>query len=344
MLDPKSITDALALLSDAVPTAARVRPEPRGSGGPEEGTMMRVKGPSGQSAPLHLVSWDEPPTSDVRGDRVWVIRRGGAKLRQRLRERGENYVDLSGAVRLQLPWLLVDRTDLEPVRVPRRSATRNPFSDRGSMVLRTMFEAGSAAQWGVKELAEASGVSVALSSYVTSAVERLGLIEAESSGRAKRMRLVRPTDAIELWARRYDWTRNPAVAFQAPVGSPERFVKRLPELLEGHRWALTGHAGAWLVAPLATWDRLHVYLDVNGDDGLYQVGQALRWTPGEKGKVVLMAPYYSTSVWHGMQKVQKLPVVSLLQLILDLWHYPVRGREQAEQLLSDFLSSRGWSG
>jgi hypothetical protein len=162
MLDSKSITDVLALLSDAIGTAARVRLPPRGRGGVEQDTLMRVEGPSGQSARLHLVPWDEPPTSDARGDRVWVVRRGGAELRKRLRERGENYVDLSGAVRLRLPWLLVDRTDLVPVRVPRRSETRNPFSDRGSMVLRTMFEGGPDAEWGVKELAEASGVSVAL--------------------------------------------------------------------------------------------------------------------------------------------------------------------------------------
>jgi hypothetical protein len=32
--------------------------------------------------------------------------------------------------------------------------------------------------------------------------------------------------------------------------------------------------------------------------------------------------------------VGSVPVVSMLQLILDLWNYPVRGREQAERLLA----------
>jgi hypothetical protein len=33
----------------------------------------------------------------------------------------------------------------------------------------------------------------------------------------------------------------------------------------------------------------------------------------------------------------EVPVVSDLQLILDLWHYPVRGRETAEQLWRPLL-------
>jgi hypothetical protein len=344
MENPKSYPEAVTLMSEAIGTAARVHPEPSRHVRDDQVFQVEVQGASGQSARLRFVSWEGPPTDTSRKERIWVVRRGGRELHERLRKRGENFVDLSGAVRLQLPWLLVDRTDLKPVRALAKSQTRNPFSDRGSLILRTMFEAGPAAEWGVKELAEASGVSVALSSYVTSALERHGLIEGETSGRAKRMRLTRPTAALEVWTRRYDWTRNAAVTFHSPVGSVERFVTRLPGVLEGRTWALTGQAGASLVAPHATWDRIHVYVDANDEDGLLELGHALGWTPGEGGRLVLMAPYYAASVWHGLQTLQELSVVSVLQLVLDLWHYPARGREQAEHLLSHLLSSRGWDG
>jgi hypothetical protein len=46
-----------------------------------------------------------------------------------------------------------------------------------------------------------------------------------------------------------------------------------------------------------------------------------------------MRPWYAESVWFGLERRKGLPVVSELQLILDLWQYPVRGLEQAEHLL-----------
>jgi hypothetical protein len=50
-----------------------------------------------------------------------------------------------------------------------------------------------------------------------------------------------------------------------------------------------------------------------------------------------MLPYYSDSVWWALERRRGLPVVSALQLALDLWHYPLRGREQAEHLLETQL-------
>ena len=48
--------------------------------------------------------------------------------------------------------------------------------------------------------------------------------------------------------------------------------------------------------------------------------------------LVLMRPYYKHSVFYDSQEVEGLRVVSDIQLYLDLYGYPVRGREQAEHL------------
>jgi hypothetical protein len=45
-----------------------------------------------------------------------------------------------------------------------------------------------------------------------------------------------------------------------------------------------------------------------------------------------MAPFYRESLWTGLQSVRHVPVVDLVQLMLDLWRYPLRGREQAAHL------------
>ena len=110
-------------------------------------------------------------------------------------------------------------------------------------------------------------------------------------------------------------------------------MSRLPAAFEGRRWALTLQAGAHLIAPHAAWDSVHVIVDVPRAEMLAEVAQAAGWAPGP-GKLVLMRPWYADSAWHGLRFVDGLPVVSDLQLILDLWHHPVRGREQAEVLLA----------
>ena len=51
-------------------------------------------------------------------------------------------------------------------------------------------------------------------------------------------------------------------------------------------------------------------------------------------------PYYRVSAFFDRQEASGLPVVSDLQLYLDLYDYPLRGREQAEQILERRLGPK----
>ena len=51
------------------------------------------------------------------------------------------------------------------------------------------------------------------------------------------------------------------------------------------------------------------------------------------GNVYLIKPYYKKSIFLYKQKIKGYPVVSNLQLYLDLYHFPQRGREHADYLL-----------
>jgi hypothetical protein len=145
---------------------------------------------------------------------------------------------------------------------------------------------------------------------------------------------------IDLWTRQYDWRKNAQLVFAAPIGDPARFLRRLPKMLPKRRWALTMQAGASLLAPHSTWDKVHIYVDVASPRDLPSIGASAGWLPDPTGQVVMMGPYYDDAVWVDLQVVRDLPVVSTLQLILDLWHYPVRGREQAEHLLETHLAAK----
>jgi hypothetical protein len=76
-----------------------------------------------------------------------------------------------------------------------------------------------------------------------------------------------------------------------------------------------------------------VYVDAPDEAALHAIAAKERWPAGSDGKLVLMCPYYRKSVWDNVQSIRQVPIVDIVQLLLDLWRYPVRGREQAEHLL-----------
>ncbi|HET6232323.1 MAG TPA: type IV toxin-antitoxin system AbiEi family antitoxin [Longimicrobiaceae bacterium] len=275
---------------------------------------------------------------------VRVLARASQAVRQGMRERGESFVDLSGAVHLNLPGLLIDRSDLEPATRGTADAQpfADPFADRASMVPRLLL-ASPERVWGVRELASAVGTGLGSTSRVVRSLAARGLVRAEREGRSSRIRVDDPVRLFERWAAIYDWTRNRSQAFHAPIGSVDRFVRRLPDVFGETGWALTMHAGASRIAPHAVQDddgRVHVYVDAANGRAMAELGRAAGWTPASDGRVVLMKPYYKTSAWFGVQEADGMPIVSTLQLALDLWQYPVRGREQAEHLLQAVL---GWA-
>jgi len=301
-----------------------------GSASARQAVLVRFEDHDADHVQLWLAPWTEDATASP--DVLWVIRRGAA-LRNRLRQRGLNYVDLSGAVRLVSGRILIDRTDLKPARISGSARVVDPFSDRNSLVPRMLLsEPGR--EWRVREIAAAAGVALGTASEVLRRLGTLGLVEVSRRTRTTSARVIDPQLLVRKWCERYAWTHNRSLAFHAPIGSSSRFLARLPKALAGERWALTLQAGASLIAPHATWERVHLYAAAASVDALYEIGARAGWSPAEDGKLVLMLPYYKQSVWQGLRQVNGLPVVSTLQLVLDLWHYPLRGREQAEHLLT----------
>lgn len=323
------LTIALRILQHAVSGKAEMHAKP-GSPATRE-LAVTIKRPPNKSITLRLVPWGEERDDAGNTTTVWVLSTRDRAEAPRLRQREESFVETRGAVHLVLPWLVVDREGLKPPRRIAASAITNPFSDRNSLVLRLLLDDPERA-WGIRELAAEAGVSPGTASKVLRRLAAEGLADAPAGRQPVRIR--DPQQVLRRWARAYDWQRSPAAAFAAPVGDPQRFLRRLPRVMGSARWGLTMHAGASLVAPHATWDRVHAYVSVEHAGELYDIAEREGWQPADDGRLVLMKPYYKDSVWHGLRTVNDLPVVSDTQLVLDLWHYPLRGLEQAEHILA----------
>jgi len=210
---------------------------------------------------------------------------------------------------------------------------RDPFADRASLLCRTLL-AHPGAEWGVRDLAEAAGVAPMLSSDVVRQLESWAIVTTRPAGRKLLVRLINPTALLEQWTARYRWTRSAALTLAAPIVDNERFLKRLGSAFGNRRWALTLLAGAWQRIKYAPTDRFHVYVECEQVSALRAIAQAEGWPEDPSGRLTLMKSAYRSSVWHAVSRTSALaiPVVSDLQLVLDLWHYPERGRETAEQL------------
>ncbi|MBI4249802.1 MAG: hypothetical protein HY611_09900 [Elusimicrobia bacterium] len=215
---------------------------------------------------------------------------------------------------------------------------RNPFADSASMLLRVALS-NPTKPWGIRELARMAGASPALAILALRRLERIGYASRESTAEA---RILEPAQLLRDWAAWYaikalkDYRYSPAKKTDA-----EKILKLLSNAraeLPG-RWALTSMAGASLVAPFAVFNEVHVHLP-NADELRRSWQNVLRLVPNEVGPIHLVQPYYADSGSFGVREVRKLPVVSDVQLYLDCYRYPVRGREQAEHILSQVIMPR----
>src|SRR5690606_5739903 len=84
---------------------------------------------------------------------------------------------------------------------------------------------------------------------------------------------------------------------------------------------------------------IHIYLAVSKPDELLECAREQEWSVADDGRLVLLKPYYRDPVWHGRRTAGGLPVVSDLQLVLDLWSYSLRAWSRPSTSLARIIFS-----
>lgn len=329
------LTHAVALLKRALPGEASIEPGPAR----DHGDDVQITLPDGPSVLLSLTAsrsaCDERRANVIP---VLVLRTRSSRQRDQLRERGKSFIDLAGAAHIEAPGFYLDRTDLPPVRVTdvgRRGS--DPYSDKASLVVRSLLSTSTTRRWSTGELAQEAEVDTSTASRVLRELRRRELVRDERPGQGRKscIWVPDPEALLEDWARSYRWEDNLHLRVAAPVGSTRSFISRMTKFFAGERWALTLQAGASLIAPHAKFDVIHAYVDVR--DSLEAFALERGWEVTSGGKLSLMTPFYAHSTWLDTQTVGGVQIVSTVQLVLDLWNYPVRGREQASHLIESVL-------
>jgi hypothetical protein len=244
------------------------------------------------------------------------------------REANVGYLDLAGNCRLVFDRVFIERRGFPNPRVERRPL-RSIFATRASQVLRVLLEAPGRA-WQVQQLAREAQVSLGLAFKVKRRL--LDLEYARDTGEG--IQLAKAEDLVRDWgAAGLPRTRRQLDCY-AP-GEPADVEASLGESCRrrGVRFAWTSFSGAARVAPFTRYTRSAAYVDAD----LAATANALGWKAVPTGaNVTLLAPP-DQGVWYGLRPVGEDPVVSDVQLYLDLVGSKGRGEEAATFILEQRL-------
>lgn len=248
------------------------------------------------------------------------------------RDEGICFIDLSGNVFIKFKSLYVERTGF-PNKFPEERKGRGPFSDKASLILRSILKDGGHL-WGVRELAQRVHLDPGFVSRMARELEKRNYITRINS----KIKLRDPEGILDDWVRNYNFNKNKKFSYFLMATSSIDVLKKLRNLKipASVDYALSVQAGGNLVAPYAAYQEVHMY--VSNEKALEYFEKRLNLRSAEQGaNLILMLPYYKHSVFYDSRIIEELRVVSDIQLYLDLYGYPIRGLEQAEHLLDKKL-------
>lgn len=249
------------------------------------------------------------------------------RARALCREEGVGYLDLAGNCLLRFDDFIFEKiVDKNPF--PQRGRPPSMFSPVSSRILRALLEEPRR-MWQVQELARVAEVSLGHASNVC----RRLIGEGYAAATERRIRVTQPGLLLEAWRESYSMSRHLASAFYSFERDPGRLARRVARAARVHRWryAVTSFSAASLVAPfvrgIAT---VQWYSGEEATPG--QWVETLDLRPVDAGANVVVLTPYDAGVFYRARTVNGVTLVGNIQLYLDLWSDPARGREQAEFL------------
>jgi len=245
---------------------------------------------------------------------------------------GVCFIDLSGNVYLKFKSFYVERVGFHN-KFPEKRSGRNPFSDKASLILRVMLD-DVEHHWGIREMADKTELNPGYVSRVAEELVKRKYIAREKN----KLRIRSPEGILDDWVRVYNIRKNKTFRYFCMATSASDIIDKLSKIQFPNEisYSLSVQAGASLISPYSVFKEIHVYVRSQKDIEYFK--KYLNLSSADQGaNFIIMLPYYKNSVFFGKQNVNNICVVSDLQLYIDLYEYPIRGREQAEHLFDKRL-------
>ncbi len=250
----------------------------------------------------------------------------GEKSREILISENIGYIDLIGDVYLKFDSVLVDRIS-NAERETERRLNRGIFAKKATRIIRSLINDPNK-KWNITELANLCEMSPAGVYFVINQLEDKGYVSREKD---KSIRVLDSRRLLKDWASNWTVEKSRSTGFFSFAKNPEEVISKVAKTGNdlGLKYAFTGMAGASMVSPFVRYNEVWVYISGNIDD----LVKKLDLRPTTTGANIRIFEPYDDGLFMDFRKIGDVNVVSDIQLYVDLFNYPARGKEQAEWLL-----------
>ena len=233
---------------------------------------------------------------------------------------GIGFIDFSGNAHLSFENVLIDKSGYEN-KYRDHKTIRSLFSKKSTWVIRKLLNSPEK-EWKNSELSSCAGASTGFVSMLIKRLADEGYIERGWGS----IKLVKPGNLLDKWAKNYDFKKQEISGYYCPMDNIDEIYERLGGI-NGEQYALTMGSAASLIAPFVRSTDFYIYTNQGKT-----IIDELELTPVEFGGNIYMVKPWDMGVFFDTQCIQEITTVSNIQLYIDLYNYPARGREQAEFL------------
>lgn len=261
---------------------------------------------------------------------VLVVTKLTDGLVQQCAERGLSAIGLNGRVWLRAPGLFVD-THLSMAGITFRTNEPGiaPFSPRSSRIARVLLSTGDRA-WTVETLARDAGLSISRVSEVLNDFKDHGWMSGSRGG----WRLAEADALLDAWVKEDDWTARGSLKEYASLhpssaALAQELLKKTSDRMAFTQWFAANLRFPYTTTPVCSVYRTqHLTAQEADAAGLREVVSG--------GRLWVVVPRDEGVFQYG-RKVDGFPLVSDVQIYLDLLQVGLRGPDHAKVL-------REWTG
>lgn len=245
--------------------------------------------------------------------------------RQICKENNVGFIDLAGNCYLRFNNVLIEKTGKNNIKKEKK-VLRKLFSPKSTRIIRTLLQQPKK-DWTLKDLSTSSNISIGQAYKVVEALESNEYIRKTKE---RKIELTKAGELLDAWANSYAFSKNKTYTYYSFEKNPTRLMQKISNTAKQHKlkYAMTMHSGASLIAPFVRFTDVYFYFMGDVEEWVERLGLK----PVEFGGTVHLMEPFDEGVFYRWQTVNNLQVVSNIQLYIDLYNYPTRGREQAEFL------------
>lgn len=255
----------------------------------------------------------------------------GEKTRQVAKEEGVGIIDLAGNFYLKKDDILIEKI-VEKNPFTKKTPLKNLFAPISSRITRVLLIQPKK-NWLLSGLANEAEVSLGQTHKIIDRMIEEELIEWNKDNK---LILKDSTRLLKAWKDMYPSYESKKFTFFNFEQDPTLLIDSLMKKARDLPFALSFFSGADLVAPFIRGvNKLQFYVQKPSDVERWK--NLLELQEVESGANIEIHIPYDKGVFYGTQKVStssqaSIPVVSNVQLYMDLFNNPARGAEQAEHL------------